>query len=109
MPRAEPEARVKKLEEAQARLNAELQRARGRAAQQARKRDTHRKILAGAMTLDRVARGEVSEQRFLVDMDRFLEKDRDRAVYDLPPRSTAQQTTPNPTAQQRPTEQKSAK
>ena len=64
MPRAEPEARVKKLEEAQARLNAELQRARGRLAQEKRKRDTRRKILAGAMALDRVARGEVSEQRF---------------------------------------------
>ena len=94
MPRAEPNARVKKLEEAQARLNAELQRARGRLAQENRKRDTHRKILAGAMTLDRVARGEVSEQRFLEDMDRFLDKDRDRAVYDLPPRAAAQQTQP---------------
>ena len=47
MPRAEPEARVKKLEEAQARLNAELQRARGRLAQEKRKRETRRKILAG--------------------------------------------------------------
>ena len=89
MPRAEPNARVKKLEEAEARIRAELQRARGRAATAARKRDTHRKILAGAMTLDRVKRGEVSEQRFLVDMDKFLEKDRDRAAYDLPPRSAA--------------------
>ena len=89
MPRAEPTERLRKLEEAQARLNAEIQRVKGRAAQEARKRDTHRKILAGAMTLDRVARGEVSEQRFLEDMDRFLDKDRDRAVFDLPPRSTS--------------------
>ena len=87
MPRAEPEARVKKLEEAQARLNAELQRARGRLAQEKRKRDTHRKILAGAMALDRVERGEVSEQRFKADMDRFLDKDRDRELFGLPPRA----------------------
>ena len=95
MPRAEPTERLRKLEEAQARIAAEIQRVKGRAAQEARKRDTHRKILAGAMTLDRVARGEVSEQRFLEDMDRFLDKDRDRAVYDLPPRATAQQTQPS--------------
>ena len=89
MPRSEPTERLRKLEEAQARIAAEIQRVKGRAAQEKRKRDTHRKILAGAMTLDRVARGEVSEQRFLEDMDRFLEKDRDRAVFDLPPRATS--------------------
>ena len=89
MPRAEPTERLRKLEESHARLAAEIQRVKGRAAQEARKRDTHRKILAGAMTLDRVARGEVSEQRFLEDMDRFLDKDRDRAVFELPPRSTS--------------------
>ena len=87
MPRAEPNARVKKLEEAQARLNAELQRARGRAAQEKRKRDTHRKILIGAMVLDRVERGDLPEQRFKADMDRFLEKDRDRQLFDLPARA----------------------
>ena len=91
MPRAEPNARVKKLEEAEARIKAELQRARARIAQEARKRDTHRKILAGAMVFDRVERGELTEQRFKADMDKFLEKDRDRAVFDLPPRSPAQQ------------------
>ena len=89
MPRAEPEARVKKLEEAQARLNAELQRARGRLAQEKRKRDTRRKILAGAMALDRVERGEVSEQRFQADMDRFLDQPRDRELFGLPPRATS--------------------
>ena len=89
MPRAEPEARVKKLEEAQARLNAELARARGRAAQEKRKRDTHRKILIGAMVLDQVQRGEWPEERLQAAMDRFLDKDRDRAVFDLPPRATS--------------------
>ena len=89
MPRAEPEARVKKLEEAQARINAELARAKGRAAQEKRKRDTHRKILIGAMVLDQVQRGEWPEERLQAAMERFLEKDRDRAVFELPPRSTS--------------------
>ena len=109
MPRAEPEARVKKLEEAQARLNAELQRARGRAAQQARKRDTHRKILAGAMTLDRVARGRCRSSASWSIWIGFLRRTATGRCMICRRVSTAQQTTPNPTAQQRPTEQKSAK
>ena len=90
MPRAEPTERLRKLEESHARIAAEIQRVKGRAAQQARKRDTHRKILIGAMVLDRLRRGDLPEQRFKADMDKFLEKDRDRAVFDLPPRSAKQ-------------------
>ena len=90
MPRAEPHARVKKLEEAEARIRAELQRARGRAAQEKRKRDTHRKILIGAMVLDQVQRGEWPEERLQAAMDRFLDKDRDRAVFELSPRPVSQ-------------------
>ena len=100
MPRAEPTERLRKLEESHARIAAEIQRVKGRAAQEARKRETRRKILAGAMVFDRVERGELSEQRFKADMDKFLDKDRDRAVFDLPPRLTAQET---------PTEQKPAR
>ena len=88
MPRADPTERLRKLEESEARIRAEIQRVKGRAAQEARKRDTRRKILAGAMVLDRVQRGELSLQRFRADMDKFLEKDRDRALFELPPRST---------------------
>ena len=89
MPRAEPTERLRKLEESQARLRSEIQRVRGRAAQEARKRDTHRKILIGAMVLDQVQRGEWPQERLQVAMDKFLEKDRDRAVFDLPPRSSS--------------------
>ena len=38
------------------------------------------------MVFDRVARGEVSEQRFKADIDRFLERDQDRALFGLSPR-----------------------
>lgn len=89
MPRAEPTEKLRKLEESQARIAAEIQRVRGRAAQKARKRNTHRKILAGALLLDQVKRGEWPEARFLAAMDKFLEKDRDRAVFDLPPRASS--------------------
>ena len=88
MPRAEPTERLRKLEESQARLVAEIERVKGRSAQEARKRDTHRKILAGAMVLDQVQQGEWPKERFQAAMDRFLDKARDRAVFELPPRPT---------------------
>ena len=89
MPRAKPEDRMRKLEEQRARINAEIQRVRSRESQEERKRETRRKILAGAMVLDRVARKDLSEKLFKADMDRFLERDQDRALFDLP-RKTAE-------------------
>ena len=87
MPRAKPADRLRKLEEQRARINAEIQRVRSRESQEARKRETRRRILAGAMVLDRVARKELPEKLFKADMDRFLDRDQDRALFDLPPRS----------------------
>lgn len=78
---------MRKLEEQRARINAAIQRVKARERQAVRKRDTRRKILAGAMVLDRVARGDLPEKLFLGDMDRFLERDQDRALFELPPRS----------------------
>ena len=86
MPRAKPADRLRKLEEQRARINAEIQRVRSRESQEERKRETRRKILAGAMVLDRVARKELSEKLFKADMDRFLEREQDRALFDLPPK-----------------------
>ena len=86
MPRAKPEDRIRQLEEQRARINAEIQRVRSRESQEERKRETRRKILAGAMVLDRVARGDLSEKLFKADLDRFLERDQDRALFELPPR-----------------------
>ena len=59
MPRAKPADRIRKLEEQRARINAEIQRVRSRESQEERKRETRRKILAGAMVLDRVRAGGV--------------------------------------------------
>ena len=86
MPRAKPADRLRKLEEQRARINAEIQRVRSRESQEERKRETRRKILAGAMVLDRVARGKLKETLFKADMDHFLERDQDRKLFGLPPR-----------------------
>ena len=96
MPRAKPADRLRKLEEQRARINAEIQRVRSRESQEERKRETRRKILAGAMVLDRVARKELSEKLFKADMDRFLERDQDRILFDLPKRQVSEKGTTQP-------------
>ena len=85
MPTATPEERRRKLKEQQARLNAELQRLDARARQADRKRDTRRKFLAGALVLEMIARGELSEAEVMAALDRFLKQPRDRALFDLLP------------------------
>ena len=65
MPRAEPTERLRKLEESQARLVAEIQRVKGRAAQEARKRgyppeDFNRGNGVGSGPAGRMARGAIA-------------------------------------------------
>ena len=55
-----------------------------------------RKILAGAMVLDRVERGALAERIFLDDMDCFLERDQGRAFFELQPRSARQKPRTSP-------------
>ena len=43
-----------------------------------------RKILVGSMVLGMVERREWPEERFKTAMDRFLERDRDQALLELP-------------------------
>jgi len=87
MPRVNEEERIRKLEEKQARVTAEIQRVKARQRHNRRKRETRRKILAGAMVLDRVEQGDLPEKLFLSDMDKFLTRDHERALFDLPPRA----------------------
>ena len=96
MPRAKPADRIRQLEEQRARINAKIQRVRSRESQEERKRETRRKILAGAMVLDRVARKELAEKLFKADMDRFLERDQDRALFGLPPRQGSEKGATQP-------------
>ncbi|MCY4435063.1 MAG: mobilization protein [bacterium] len=89
MPRAKPEELARKQREREARRRAEQERRTARERVAERKRDTRRKILAGALLLDWVERGEIAEKRFLDGLNRFLERDRERALFDLPPRSAS--------------------
>ena len=80
----------------QARVTAEIQRAKARQRQNQRKRETRRKILMGAMLQDRIDRGKVPEKVVMADMDQFLTRDHERALFDLPPRQDNKKGTTQP-------------
>ena len=60
-----------------------------------RSNDTRRKILAGAMTLEISERDQEARQRFIKQMDKYLTRADDRALFDLPslPLPGAENTT----------------
>lgn len=80
---AEIEALKKKLAEAKAR-KAKIE-ARQRAAESKKKRaeDTRRKILAGALVLELIEEKEETKRRFMEQLDKFLTREDDRALFGL--------------------------
>ena len=84
--------RKKELQEAQRRrkdvLKRQIQRAKSRITAAERKRRTRRLILIGSY-IDHVTQSDPhSLERLLKGLDEFLERDRDRELFDLAPRNT---------------------
>lgn len=96
MPRGNVDDMIRKEEDRKAQAHARLLRLKARKIQEQRKRQTKRKILAGAMVLDRVEQGDLPEKLFLSDMDKFLTRDHERALFDLPPRPNREKGEPQP-------------
>ncbi len=80
---ASKEEKLKGLEERRDKLNARIARDRARLDRDERRRDTRKKILAGAFLLQRVEQGEWSRERFMEGMDAFLTNNRDRELFGL--------------------------
>lgn len=82
------EARIKEHEEKLKQLKAlhQKQLAQKRAAEAKKERaaDTRRKVLIGAMYLDRMEKGEEAKKKVLSQLDRWLTRADDRALFDLP-------------------------
>ena len=75
-------------------LKNQLKRLEQREKAKDRKRDTRRKILAGSWVLERVAKDDAFAAKFRNDLDQYLTRDIDRALFDLPARQpSAQQKT----------------
>ena len=86
----ELKAKKKALQEAQRRqrntLTRQIRRAQARVSAADRKRRTRRLILIGSY-IDSASQAEpVSMKRLMKGLDEFLERDQDRALFDLPPR-----------------------
>ena len=76
------EEKLQQLKARQARTEA---RKRALLSRRARKDDTRRKILAGAIVLGKVASGELDGKRFREWLDQALTRTEDRALFELPP------------------------
>src|SRR5262249_37760501 len=81
--------KLERLEERQRLLLAEIEREKAGLVEQGRKRDARRKIVVGAMVLGQVERGEWPRAQLLEKLDAYLTREHDRALFDLPPRPSA--------------------
>lgn len=79
-------ASVAAAKERVARAQADLARRKARLAAANRKADTRRKILAGAWALAQAERSQKARAKLRKGLDDYLTADRDRALFDLPPR-----------------------
>ena len=87
MTKVAPQTKIQKLKAAQTKLNAELQAAEEQEAEEERKREMQRNMLIGRAF--QIAAKKDPKVKTLMDnlLDGFLEKERDRQLFDLPPRS----------------------
>lgn len=85
---AKLDERIETLEQTLQQLKVRQARAEARKrallSRRARKDDTRRKILAGAIVLAKVAAGEFEEKRFRQWLDQGLTRADDRALFGLP-------------------------
>lgn len=70
--------RIDELKRKRDQLNARIQKAEARARAAEKKAYDRIKVLAGAMLLEKVKAGEVSEGELLADLDQFLQRKGER-------------------------------
>jgi hypothetical protein len=95
MARKTPQERLAELNEQQARIEAELKQRRAaitrkkqqqqtKITNEKRKADTRRKVLVGAAVLHQVETGAMKQEQLTALLDRFLTREDDRALFELP-------------------------
>jgi len=78
------EAQLKKINQIKAKLQQKQALERSRLRTEERKKDTRRKILAGAMVVEMMQSDEDVKRKILARLDGFLTRPDDRALFDLP-------------------------
>lgn len=68
-------------------IEARIDAVKARTKERARKEDTRRKVLVGAVILAEAEQSDAAKQRLLTLLDKHLVRPIDRAVFGLPPRA----------------------
>lgn len=90
---AEKTKRLKAMErERREAINRRIRRAKYRVTAAERKRRTRRLILMGSMVEDRMKKSPSIDAVIRKDLDEFLTRDQDRALFDLEPREESEGT-----------------
>ena len=78
--------RLEKLRQQQEKLKRKIALEQSRLRDQERKRDTRRKIIAGALVLKHAEIHPAFRETLHELLDKFVERDEDRALFELPPK-----------------------
>ncbi len=76
---------LEKLKQQQEQLKARIQTLEAAEKTRERKKDTSRKILLGSLVLEKLKRGDPVAERFKAELDGYLTRDHDRALFELAP------------------------
>ena len=77
-------SRRERLEQEALQIKARIKQCNASEREEKKKKDTRRRVLAGAAVLAKVERGDWSEEGFLKMMDAFLSRPSDRSLFGLP-------------------------
>jgi large subunit ribosomal protein L7/L12 len=89
MPKLTTQERLKKLEDQKAALAARIAREKAKQSAADRKRDTRRKIIVGAIVLERCERDANFKEMIDTLLDRHAIRDKDRETLGLAPKAEA--------------------
>jgi hypothetical protein len=81
-------SKLKRLIDKREAVNARIKLEQNKMRAGERKSDTRRKVLAGATVLEWAKRDSEFSSRLISELDGFLVRDADRALFGLPPRPT---------------------
>lgn len=86
MPRKSPDDKLAELELKKEQIEARIQRTKARVRVEERKRDTRRKIIAGALALEHAATNPAFGEELQKLIRQHVTREGDRALFDLAPR-----------------------
>lgn len=77
------ERELEKLREKEQEIKSQISAVKARVRDEKRADDTRRRILIGAMEFKKIRDGRNTKERLLADLDAYLDKAKDRALFDL--------------------------